>query len=121
MSFAALLMMPISLWGDGSLQLSPPNEALLAVLSLGVFSTAIAMVIYFRLIRTLGPLIVTTGSYLRAAFSVVLGVLLLGEAITTELLIGILLIFTGIAAVSGHAALFVRSDLLKRPRSDRTP
>ncbi len=108
MTFAALLMAPVSILVDDPLRLTPTREAMLAVITLGIFSTAIAMVIYFRLVRTLGALIVATGSYLRAAFSVMLGVMLLGEAVTLELFVGILLIFAGIAAVSGHSATILR-------------
>jgi len=61
MAFAALLMLPISIWIDDPLSLSPTGPALTSVVAMGIFSTAIAMVIYFRLVPTLGPLGVTTG------------------------------------------------------------
>ncbi|WP_305983889.1 DMT family transporter [Roseibium sp. MMSF_3544] len=108
MAFAALLMLPVSLWVDHPFSLSPTPPALAAVAAMGVFSTAIAMVIYFRLIRTLGPLGVTTGSYLRAGFSVVLGILLLGENLSPSLIAGLVLIFAGVAFVTGHLNLATR-------------
>ena len=109
MTFAAILMCPASIWMDASLHLAPSTSSIAAVIGLGLFSTAIAMVIYFRLVRTLGPLGVTTGSYLRAGFSVVLGVIILGETVTFSLLIGVLLIFAGVAIVTGHLRMPVRN------------
>ena len=105
MAFAALLLFPVSVLVDDPLSLSPTVPAIAAVVVLGVFSTAIAMAIYFRLVRTLGPLGVTMGSYLRAGFSVALGILLLGEALSPTLVIGLVMIFTGVAIVTGHLKL----------------
>ncbi|WP_227286942.1 hypothetical protein [Boseongicola sp. H5] len=44
----------------------------------------------------------TTGSYMRAGFSVGLGVLVLGEALSTALIIGLVMIYAGVAIVTGH-------------------
>ena len=112
MAFAALLMGPVSFWVDDPLSLTPTTPAILAVVVLGVFSTAVAMVIYFRLVRTLGPLGVTTGSYLRAGFSVVLGVLLLGETLSPNLIIGLVMIFIGVATVTGHLKFPIRKSAI---------
>lgn len=101
MGFAALLMAPVSLLSDEPFSLAPAPEALLAVVLMGVFSTAVAMVLYFRLVRTLGALGVTSGSYLRAGFSITLGILLLGEAATASLALGLVMIFAGVAVVTG--------------------
>lgn len=102
MTFAALLMLPVCILADDPMGLSPTPVAIAAVVALGVFSTAIAMAIYFRLVRTLGPLGVTTGSYLRAGFSVALGVLLLDEALSITLIAGLVMILIGVAIVTGH-------------------
>ncbi|SFK84536.1 Permease of the drug/metabolite transporter (DMT) superfamily [Pseudovibrio ascidiaceicola] len=105
MTLAACLMAPIAFMLDQQVKLSPSTESLLSIFALGAFSTAFAMVIYFRLVRTLGPLGVTTGSYLRAGFSVLLGTLFLNEALTTSLLTGLLLIFAGVAFATGQVRI----------------
>lgn len=102
MTMATLLMLPISLYFDEPWALSPSSDAVSSIAALGVFSTALAMIIYFRLVRTLGALGVTSGSYLRAGFSVLLGVALLNEALSLSLLIGLALIFLGVAIVMGQ-------------------
>jgi drug/metabolite transporter (DMT)-like permease len=105
MTFAAMFMAPVSLLFDAPFTLSPSSASVAATLYLGIFSTAIAMVIYFRLVRTLGPLSVTTGSYMRAGFSVVLGVIILGETLSPNLLLGMAMIFASVAIVTGHLKL----------------
>ncbi|MAO93144.1 MAG: EamA family transporter [Polycyclovorans sp.] len=105
MSFAALIILPVSVVVDHPMTLAPTLHAVASVITLGVFSTAIAMAIYFRLIRTLGPLIVTTGSYMRAAFSVLLGVVLLQEEASATLILGLIMIFAAVAVISGHLKL----------------
>lgn len=101
MTMATILMLPVSLSVDAPWRLAPSPEAIWSVLALGVFSTALAMIIYFRLVKTLGVLGVTSGSYLRAGFSVLLGVVLLDEALTLSLVAGLVLIFLGVAIVTG--------------------
>lgn len=102
MTFGAMLLLPFALWFDQPSLLDPNAGSLLAVLFMGIFSTALAMAIYFRLIGTLGPLAVSTGSYLRAAFSVLLGVVLLGETFAPIHAVGLVLIFVSVAIVTGN-------------------
>lgn len=63
------------------------------------------MIIYFRLVKTLGAVGVTSGSYLRAGFGVLLGAFFLGENITPNLLGGIVLILLSVAIVTGQIRL----------------
>ena len=102
MVMATMLMLPLSLYFDQPWTLAPSAEAIWSILGLGVFSTAVAMVIYFRLVRTIGTLGVTSGSYLRAGFGVMLGVLLLNEELSFDLALGLALIFLGVAIVMGQ-------------------
>ncbi|WP_337737958.1 DMT family transporter [Agrobacterium vitis] len=100
MSCAAIMMLPAAIVIEHPWTLTPTPEAIIAVLVLAVLCTAIAMVIYFRLVQTLGPLGTTSGSYLRAGFAVALGILFLGESFTWSALIGMTLIVLGVVAVT---------------------
>jgi len=100
MTSAAALMLPIAAALDRPWTLRPAPEAIAAVTALSVVCTALAMVIYFRLIHTLGPLGTTSGSYLRAGFAVALGTALLGESFTWPALAGMALIILGVVAVT---------------------
>jgi drug/metabolite transporter (DMT)-like permease len=100
MSCAALLMLPAALVIDRPWTLTPAPEAIGAVAILAVVCTGVAMIVYFRLVRTLGALATTSGSYLRSGFSVALGILVLGERFTWSTLAGMMLIIAGVAAVT---------------------
>jgi drug/metabolite transporter (DMT)-like permease len=97
----AALVVPASLIVDEPWTLRPSLEATAAVLALGLFSTALAMLIYFRLLQTLGSLGTASGGYLRAGFSVLLGVMLLGEPFTLPLALGLILIIVGVGLING--------------------
>lgn len=96
---AAVVLLPLALF-DKPWTLAPTTRSLAAVMMSGVFSTAIAMTIYFRLVRTLGPLGVASQSYLRAGFSVLLGVLILSERPSPLVLSGLALIIAGVALIN---------------------
>ncbi|WFU41597.1 EamA family transporter [Bradyrhizobium sp. CB82] len=101
MSCAAILMLPTAAVLERSWTLAPPPaQAIAAVIALAIVCTAIAMVIYFRLIHTIGPLGTTSGSYLRAGFAVALGTAWLGERFTWSMLAGMALIVAGVVAVT---------------------
>jgi drug/metabolite transporter (DMT)-like permease len=99
----SLLMLPISAVLDRPWTLTPGLGASLAVLALSLLSTALASVIFFRLIKTLGSLATTSNAYLRALVSVLLGVLFLGEPMGWHVVVATLLIFIGVALVTRPA------------------
>jgi drug/metabolite transporter (DMT)-like permease len=100
MTCAAAMMLPAALVVERPWSLSPTLEAIAAVTVLAVLCTAVAMIIYFRLVQTLGPLGTASGSYLRAGFAVVLGILFLGENFTWSTFAGMALIVAGVVAVT---------------------
>lgn len=79
-SLASLIMLPI-LFMTGELELHAVPEVphLLAVILLGVFSTAIATVVYFRLVKSAGPSFVSQLNYLIPLWAVGVGMVFLGE------------------------------------------
>ncbi|WP_019995411.1 DMT family transporter [Aureimonas ureilytica] len=97
---ASLLMVPPALLVDRPWTLAPTWEATASVLVLGTLCTAVAMMIYFRLIHTLGPLGTTSGGYLRAGIAVASGVLVLGEIFTASAVVGMVLIVVGVVAIT---------------------
>ena len=80
----AAILVPLSLVVDRPWTLTPSTSSMLALLGLAVFSTALAFVIYFRLIQTLGSVGTTAQAYLRVPIGVALGVLFLGENLSAD-------------------------------------
>jgi drug/metabolite transporter (DMT)-like permease len=96
----AIMLVPLSLIVDRPWTLQPSTSSLLALVCLSVFSTAVAFVIYFRLVRTLGSVGVTSQAYLRIPIGVGIGALILGESLAGSAWIGLVLVVIGVAAMS---------------------
>jgi drug/metabolite transporter (DMT)-like permease len=96
----AAILIPLSLVVDQPWTLAPSTSSLLALLGLAVFSTAIAFVIYFRLIQTLGSVGTTAQAYLRVPIGVALGVMFLGESLSPTAWIGLGCVVIGVAAMT---------------------
>jgi drug/metabolite transporter (DMT)-like permease len=96
----AAMLVPVSLVVDRPWTLAPSMGSMLALLALAAFSTAFAFVIYFRLIQTLGSVGTTAQAYLRVPIGVALGVVFLGESLSTTAWIGLACVVTGVAAMT---------------------
>jgi drug/metabolite transporter (DMT)-like permease len=78
----------------------PPLSSLLAVLALGVISTALATIGYVFLIHRRGPLFMSMGIYLAPAWATGLGMLALGERPGWSAFAALALILGGVALVT---------------------
>ena len=96
----AAILIPASLVVDRPWTLEPSMSSLLALLALAVFSTALAFVIYFRLIPTLGSVGTTAQAYLRVPIGVAVGVVFLGEHLSATAWIGLACVVIGVAAMT---------------------
>jgi drug/metabolite transporter (DMT)-like permease len=93
-------LIPVSLVVDRPWTLAPSGSSVLALLGLAVLSTALAFVIYFRLIQTLGSVGTTSQAYLRVPIGVAFGVLFLGESLAPTAWIGLGCVVIGVAAMT---------------------
>ena len=100
MIWAVIVLVPLSLVFEKPWTLSPSWEALGAAVILALFCTGCALLIYFRLLKTLGSLGVASQAYLRAGIGVLLGMVFLGEHITPVMAIGLLAAILGVAAIN---------------------
>ncbi|QWG15358.1 EamA family transporter [Bradyrhizobium sediminis] len=96
----AAILIPVSLVVDRPWTLAPSMSSIWALLALAVFSTALAFVIYFRLIQTLGSVGTTAQAYLRVPIGVAVGVLFLGESPSATAWIGLGCVVIGVAAMT---------------------
>jgi drug/metabolite transporter (DMT)-like permease len=96
----AAILLPASLVIDQPWTLMPSRASMLALIGLSVFSTALALVIYFRLVHTLGSVGVTSQAYLRVPIGVGIGVVFLGEQLTLVALLGLVCVVAGVAAMT---------------------
>jgi drug/metabolite transporter (DMT)-like permease len=96
----AAILVPVSVVVDRPWTLAPSMSSMLALLALAAFSTALAFVIYFRLITTLGSVGTTAQAYLRVPIGVALSVTFLGETMTSTAWIGLACVVVGVAAMT---------------------
>ena len=90
---ASLLTLPVAAI-TASREL-PGTRAVLAVILLGLGCTALAYMLYYRLIDRIGGERAALANYLTPAFALLYGVLLLGETFTIWAVIGLVLIMVG--------------------------
>jgi drug/metabolite transporter (DMT)-like permease len=100
----AAILLPASLVIDQPWTLMPSPDSILALIGLSVFSTALALVIYFRLVHTLGSVGVTSQAYLRVPIGVAIGTVFLGEELTFVALLGLACVVAGVAAMTAPRA-----------------
>ena len=78
-----------------------PPLAWAAVVALGVLSTGVAFILYYRLINDLGPVRALMVTLLIPVFGILWGVLLLGEPITPGRIVGCAVVLAGCAMALG--------------------
>lgn len=96
----AALLIPLSLAVDRPWTLAPSGASIQALLALSVASTALAFVIYFRLIARLGSVATTSVAYLRVPTGVLIGMVFLGESLAPTAWAGLVLIVGGVLAMT---------------------
>ena len=70
-------------------------DSTLSLLALGVFSTAFAFILFFKVMAEIGPARSSLVTYLNTAIAVVLGVIILNEPLTVGIVIGLPLVLVG--------------------------
>jgi drug/metabolite transporter (DMT)-like permease len=93
MAIAAVMLLP---FGVGDLPSeAPPTEAIVAVVVLGLVCSALAFLVFFRLIAEVGPSRATVITYVNPIVALALGVAVLDESVTAGAVAGLLLILAG--------------------------
>jgi drug/metabolite transporter (DMT)-like permease len=75
----------------------PDTSVILAVIALALFSTSLAYILYFRLIKNIGSTKALTVTYLVPLFAMLWGALVLRESVTVSMGVGCGLILLGTA------------------------
>lgn len=91
---ASILMLPVAFYEFPYGQ-SISLQAWVSVICIGVFSTAIALIFMNQLIKNIGPTRATSITLVIPIFAIILGYVLLGEALDTQAIIGSIVILIG--------------------------
>jgi drug/metabolite transporter (DMT)-like permease len=98
--FGGSVLLPASLIIDHPWTLRPTAQALAATAAMGIFSSALGLVLFYMCLTRLGTLTTNAQGYLRIPIGVGLSVLLLGETVPSNLAIGLILVMAGVAAMT---------------------
>ena len=97
--WGTLILLPITCLIEQPWNLSPRLDSTLSLIYLGVFSTGIAWLLRFYILKHNGLVFQSQVAYLIPIFGTILGFLILGEIITTKVIIALLAVIIGIYIV----------------------
>lgn len=100
---ASILLLPLALFIDTPWNLSVPRaSSWTALIAMGLFSTSLAYVLYFRVLSTAGATNLSLVSLLVPVSAVMLGVGILDEHLQAHQIAGMVLIGLGLIAIDGN-------------------
>jgi len=118
-TFAAVIAL------GGPMAFAPALDALPLLAVLGVFGTALPIVLFMNILKRAGPTVGSMNGYFLPPWTIVLGFVLLGEPVSLREIAGIAVVLAGVAAVSlktetllgvrDRAAMFLRPVPAAKP------
>lgn len=100
---SSLIMLPLVMVLDQPWTLPPPSlSAIGALIGVAAISTALAYVLYFRILATAGATNLLLVTFLIPVSAILLGTLFLGETLLPRHFAGMALIGAGLAAIDGR-------------------
>jgi len=91
----------------------PGLPSVLSILGLGLFSTAVAYFLVFRILRSAGATNFSLVTFLLPVTAIILGAAFLGERLGVEAFVGMALIGLGLAAIDGRPAAAITRRALE--------
>jgi drug/metabolite transporter (DMT)-like permease len=113
---STLVLIPLAMVVERPWNLPMPElEAWGAIAGLALFSTALAYILYFRILATAGASNVLLVTFLIPISAILLGSTILGEKLELKHFIGMGLIGLGLAAIDGRLLGFLCRSLIENP------
>ena len=106
---SSMILIPLTLWIDQPWTMAMPSiEGMGSLLGIALLSTALAYVIYFRLLKTAGATNLLLVTLLIPVSAIILGVFLLDESLEPQHLSGMAVISLGLLIMDGRLLQFFR-------------
>lgn len=100
---SSIMMLPLVLLVDRPWGLAMPGAAtILALIGIAALSTALAYILFFRILATAGATNLLLVTFLIPVSAILLGIAFLGESLLPKHLLGMALIGAGLAAIDGR-------------------
>ena len=106
---SSIILIPLTLWIDQPWTMTIPSiKGMGSLLGIALLSTALAYVIYFRLLKTAGATNLLLVTLLIPVSAIILGVFLLDESLEPQHLSGMAVISLGLLIMDGRLLQFFR-------------
>jgi len=100
---STIVLLPIVLLVDSPWNLPVPGiTTWAAIFGLGVLSTALAFILYYRILATAGAVNISLVTFLVPVSAIILGVLFLNERLEVKHFVGMTVIWLGLAIINGR-------------------
>ncbi|MES9884860.1 MAG: DMT family transporter [Sedimenticola sp.] len=119
---SSVVLAPVAIYIDRPFSLGVPAiGTVAAIISLAILSTAVAYVLYFRILASSGATNLLLVTFLIPVSAILLGSLVLGESLELTHFLGMTLIGFGLSVIDGR--LWKRKRILESPavKCDSTP
>lgn len=110
-SASALILLPLVLCIDGLNNDLPSFKVITVITTLAVLSTAVAYVLYFKILASAGATNVSLVTFLVPVSAILLGSLVLGEKLLWPQMIGMFVIALGLITIDGRLWPFLINKL----------
>lgn len=100
---SSVMMLPLMLIFERPLDASPDLASWASIVAIALLCTSAAYLIYFHILAKAGATNLLLVTFLVPVSALGLGIMILGERLNSHAIIGMMLIFTGLAAVDGRA------------------
>ena len=104
--WATIFLLPITAFTEQPWNLNPRLDSTISLVYLGVFSTGLAWLMRFRILKNNGLVFQAQVAYLIPIFGIILGYIFLNEIITSKVIIAVIAVVLGI--------YFVRRSIKKK-------
>lgn len=98
--FSGLPTFAVVIWLGGMSSFAPALDAAVVLLVLGVFGTALPIVLYMNILKKAGPTVGSMNGYFLPPWTILLGFVLLGEPVSLREIVATAIVLAGVAIVS---------------------
>ncbi|MBL6931378.1 MAG: DMT family transporter [Rhodospirillales bacterium] len=99
---SSVMMVPVALVLESPMGADPDLATWASILALALLSTSVAYLIYFHILAKAGATNLQLVTFLVPVSAVMLGIVILGERLSNHTLMGMVLIFAGLACIDGR-------------------
>ena len=115
MILGAIWMIPIVYFIDGGLQTPRTAAVWLPVMFMSIFGTGIAYIIYYHLLSKVETVKVAMVTFIVPPIAILVGWISLGEVLTSNMYLGMGVIFLSLMFLDGHIQRFLRKPPTPKP------